>query len=184
MAHPLFTIGHGDRDLDTFLGMLRDANILALADVRRFPGSRRHPHFGRDALASALAAAGIEYRWAGEALGGRRKPQRASRHLALRSDAFRAYADHMDTPEFRASLDALLTRSAGDLTAILCAERHPSNCHRSLISDAVLVRGVPVIHLLEPGKSCAATLHPCARADGDCVVYDVGAQLGFDAEPA
>jgi uncharacterized protein (DUF488 family) len=90
----------------------------------------------------------------------------------------------MDTPEFRASLDALLARSAAEPTAILCAERHPSNCHRSLISDAALLRGVPVIHLLEPGKSCAATLHPCARADGGYLTYDVGAQLGFDPEPA
>jgi len=164
--------------------MLRDAAVVVLADVRRFPGSRRHPHFGRDALAAALGAAGIEYRWAGEVLGGRRKAQRESRHLALTSDAFRAYADHMDTSEFRASLDHLLARSTTEPTAILCAERHPANCHRSLISDAVIARGVPVIHLLEPGKSREATLHASARVDGDCVTYDVGVQFGFDSEPA
>jgi len=183
-VRPLYTIGHGDRELDAFLGMLQDASIVALADVRRYPGSRRHPHFGREALAAALAGAGIEYRWAGETLGGRRNATGNSRHLALTSDSFRAYADHMDGPEFRASLDDLLARSAHQPTAIMCAERHPASCHRSLIADAVLARGVPVIHLVEPSRSCPANLHPCARLDGDHLTYDVGVQLGFDPEPA
>jgi uncharacterized protein (DUF488 family) len=180
---PLYTIGHGDRSLDTFLRMLRDAGIVALTDVRRFPGSRRHPHFGRGAIAAALGAAGIEYLWAGEALGGRRKLWPGSRHLALTSDAFRAYADHMDDLVFRVSLDELIARSACNRTVIMCAERHPSHCHRALISDALIARGIAVVHLLEPGRSQAATLHPCARVDSGGLTYDVGVQRGFDPEP-
>ena len=180
----LFTIGHGDRQIDTFLDMLRAAGVRVLVDVRRYPGSRRHPQFGRDVLAAALKEAGIEYRWAGEALGGRRRLGAGSPHQALRNESFRAYADHMDTPDFRSALADLLALADSTPVAILCAERHPSQCHRSLISDAVLARGGKVTHLLEPGRWGEAALHPCARVEGARVVYDVGAQAGLDLPDA
>jgi len=99
----VFTVGHGARTAEAFLAVLRDAGVTTLADVRRFPGSRRHPQFGRAALAAALAEAGIGYEWQGEALGGRRSRRPGSRHTALRHAAFSGYADHMDTAEFRAA---------------------------------------------------------------------------------
>lgn len=175
-AGPLFTIGHGDRALAVFIDMLREARVETLIDVRRYPGSRRHPQFGRDALAASLAAAGIGYRWEGEALGGRRRASPASRNSALRSASFRGYADHMMTPDFRAGLDRVLLEARMRPVAIMCAERHPSQCHRQLIVDAVLAQGMPVVHLLEPGRREAARLHEVARVEGDAVIYDVGTQ--------
>jgi uncharacterized protein (DUF488 family) len=176
----LFTIGHGDREIQTFLDMLRAADARILVDVRRYPGSRRHPQLGRDALSAALRDAGIEYRWAGETLGGRRPLRPDSPHHALRNEGFRAYADHMDTRAFQIALEELLAEAGSASVAIMCAERHPSNCHRSLISDAVVARGVKVVHLLEPGRSCLATLHPCARVEGDRIRYDVQMQPSLD----
>jgi uncharacterized protein (DUF488 family) len=175
----LCTIGHGDREIAGFVGMLRDAGIATLFDVRRHPGSRRHPQFGREALAHALGDARIEYRWEGEALGGRRRTRPGSRHVAWRSAAFRGYADHMETPDFADALARVLEAATTQPVAVMCAERHPSQCHRQLIADAVLARGVPVVHLLEPGRSEPARLHDFARIDGTQVVYDVrGSALG------
>ena len=179
-AQLVFTIGHGNRDIRAFIAMLGEPGVHTVVDVRRYPASRRHPHFNRDALSMTLREAGIEYRWAGEALGGRRPPRPGSPHRALQSESFHAYADHMDTPSFQSALDELLAAATGAPVAILCAERHPSNCHRSLISDAVMARGMRVIHLLEPGRSCEATLHACARVDGGRPRYDVGIQPSLD----
>ncbi len=176
----LFTVGHGDRQIQSFIDMLRAADVRILVDVRRYPGSRRHPQFGRDALSAALQDAGIEYRWAGETLGGRRTVRPDSPHHALRNEGFRAYADHMDTRAFQVALEELLAEAGSAFVAIMCAERHPSNCHRSLISDAVVARGGKVVHLLEPGRSCAATLHPCARVEGNRIRYDVETQPRLD----
>jgi uncharacterized protein (DUF488 family) len=169
----LYTIGHGDREIATFVGMLRDARSALLFDVRRHPGSRRHPHFGHEALAHALADAGIGYRWEGEALGGRRRTRPDSRHVAWRSASFRGYADHMETPDFVAALARLLDAARKRPVAVMCAERHPSQCHRQLIADAALARGVPVVHLLEPGRSEPAKLHDFARLEGAQVIYDL-----------
>lgn len=169
----LCTIGHGDRPIAAFIDMLRDAGVATLVDVRRHPGSRRHPQFGREALAQALADAAIEYCWEGDALGGRRRTRPDSRHVAWRSDSFRGYADHMETPDFRAALERVLHAARERPVAVMCAERHPSQCHRQLIADAALAWGVPVTHLLEPGRSEPARLHTFARVEGLNVVYDV-----------
>jgi uncharacterized protein (DUF488 family) len=176
----LFTIGHGDRSLDEFVALLRDAGIGVLVDVRRYPGSRRHPHFGRDALASALAESGIDYVWEGAALGGMRRRARASRHGALADESFRAFADHMDTPAFASALARVLDDAARRPAALMCAEKIPAHCHRSLIADAALTRGASVVHLIEPGRREDARLHPAARICGDAVVYDAGVQTPFD----
>src|SRR4051812_33644543 len=108
MSRPtLFTIGHGARSLEELVMLLGEANARILVDVRRFPGSRRHPHFARAALEASLPPLGVTYVFRGEALGGRREGRAGSPHRALREPAFRAYADHMDTPEFRAAADDL-----------------------------------------------------------------------------
>jgi uncharacterized protein (DUF488 family) len=169
----LFTIGHGDRPIAAFVDMLRDAGVTTLVDVRRHPGSRRHPQFAREALAHSLAAAGIAYCWQGEALGGRRRTRPDSRHVAWRSDSFRGYADHMETSAFRTALERVLNAARQRPLAVMCAERHPSQCHRQLIADAALARGVPVTHLLERDRSEPARLHAFARVEAGNVVYDI-----------
>ena len=153
--------------------------VEALLDVRRFPGSRRHPQFGRDTLAGALAEAGIGYEWHGDTLGGRRSRRAGSRHTALRQAAFAGYADHMDTTEFRDAVLALGARAeAGERLAVMCAETLWWRCHRSFIADALAMRGIDVTHLLRPGESQRHRLHPTARrGDDDWPVYDVPGTL-------
>ena len=168
--HPIYTIGHSTRTADEFVALLREHGVQLLVDVRRFPGSRRHPQFGRDALAATLADAGIAYGHE-EALGGRRAGDPAagpSPNTAWRHAAFRAYADYMATPPFRAALERLIADGAARPTVIMCAEAVPWRCHRRLITDALLARGVPVTDIMGPGQARAAALseHAVVRADG------------------
>jgi uncharacterized protein (DUF488 family) len=164
------TIGHSTRELTDFLSLLRAHGICRLVDVRRYPGSRRHPQFGGEALAAALGAEGIGYRHEPD-LGGRRTGRRDSLHTAWRSPSFRAYADHMDTPVFRAALRRLVALAREASTAILCAEAVPWRCHRQMIADALVAGGVEVRHILGPGLAKPHALHPAVevRPDGRLV---------------
>ena len=149
----LYTVGHGARPLDDFVAVLRDGGIGRLVDVRRYPGSRRHPHFGRDALAAELSAVGVQYEWRGDVLGGRRQPADPTRHPEWRDPGFRGYADYMDTPEFAGALDRLLTdAAAGPPMAVMCAETLWWRCHRRLIADAAAAAGADVVHLINVGQ--------------------------------
>ena len=159
---PVFTIGHSTRPIEDLLSLLAENGVRVLVDVRRYPGSRRHPQFSRDALAASLASAGIEYVHEPD-LGGRRAVRPDSPHTAWRVEAFRGYADHMETPEFAAALARLMERAAGETVCILCAEAVPWRCHRRLISDALLARGVPVLHIMGPGRADPHELDPNAR---------------------
>ncbi|GLL03556.1 hypothetical protein GCM10017581_053020 [Dactylosporangium matsuzakiense] len=171
----VWTIGHGARTIDAFLAILTEAQVATLVDVRRFPGSRRHPQFGRDELASAVRGAGVEYTWAGEVLGGRRSARPGSRHTALRNAAFVGYADHMDTAAFRTAIDELL-RAPGR-PAVMCAETLWWHCHRMLIADALVLRGGTVSHLLGPGQQQPHRLTSGVRPDADGrPVYDATEQ--------
>jgi uncharacterized protein (DUF488 family) len=170
------TVGHSTLPLDAFLALLGGHGIAVVADVRQYPASRRHPHFARAALEPALAAAGLGYAWL-PALGGRRRAAPGSPHVAWRNPGFRAYADHMETAEFRAGLDALLALARERPVAVMCAEAVPWRCHRQLVSDALLVRGVTVRHILGPGATSAHALTPFARVDGERVLYDGGQPL-------
>jgi uncharacterized protein (DUF488 family) len=172
----VYTIGHSTRTLDQFVALLREHGVELLVDVRRFPGSRRHPHFGAAPLSAALAAAGIDYLHA-EALGGRRSSDDApgakpSLSGAWRHPAFRAYAGYMQTPAFRAALERLMGLARERTAAVMCAEAVPWRCHRRLITDALLARGVPVADITGPGPASPAVLSPHAvvRPDGG-VVY-------------
>ncbi len=167
------TLGHSTLAPEDFLDLLRAHGLEVVADVRRFPASRRHPHFAREALAEALARAGLDYAWL-PALGGRRRGRPDSPHVAWRSASFRAYADHVETPEFRAGLEELLAIAGARRVAILCAEAVPWRCHRQLIADALLVRGVEVRHVLGARQSEPHRLTPFARLAGDRLVYDRG----------
>jgi uncharacterized protein (DUF488 family) len=173
----VYTIGHGNRAIGEFVGVLTEAAVGCLVDVRAYPASRRHPQFSRDALEASLAGAGIRYVWEGKSLGGRRKAAADSPHVALRSPGFRAYADHMETEDFHAGAGRLLGLAGTTRTAIMCAERLPWECHRNLLSDSLVARGVRVLHLMGPGESREHTLNPVARQDGERLIYDAGGQL-------
>ena len=141
-----FTVGHSTRSADELLELLREPGVTALADVRAFPSSRRHPQFNQAVMRDWLADAGIEYRHF-PGLGGRRQPQPDSVNLGWREPAFQGYADHMATPEFQRSLAELEALARSRPTAIMCAEALWWRCHRRLIADALLVRDWQVVHL-------------------------------------
>jgi uncharacterized protein (DUF488 family) len=164
----MFTIGHSTRSIDAHIALLRENGVERLVDIRRFPGSRRYPHFSREALALSLPAAGIEYVHAAE-LGGRRKPLPSSRNSGWRNDQFRAYADYMATGEFRVAIDALL--SSPRITAIMCAEAVPWRCHRNLVADELTRRGIEVQHIINHGSLQRHELNSMARVDGDHLIY-------------
>ncbi len=159
----IYTIGHSTRALEDFAAMLKAAGIACVADVRRFPRSRRHPHFNGDALARALADAGILYRHF-EALGGRRgkAPAKPSANTLWREEPFRNYADYAETEEFRVALDALEALAAERPVAIMCAEAVWWRCHRRIIADYLIARGDEVVHILDKNKLEPATLTPGA----------------------
>lgn len=178
----LFTVGHGTRSVDELVAVAASGGVERIVDVRRFPGSRRHPHLAGEALATSLAERGVAYEWWGEALGGRRKGASPSRHPAWENASFRAYADHMDTPAFRAALGRLLDEVAtGSATAVMCAETLWWRCHRRLIADAAVLLGTPVVHLVDERTHTAHQVLPAARAGDDgWPVYDVGVQGSLD----
>jgi len=153
----IWTIGHSTRTLDELIGLLRENGIERLADIRRYPGSRRYPHFSRESLAASLP---IEYVHMPE-LGGRRKPRPDSPNAGWRNEQFRAYADYMATPEFQNALDRLL--ESPRVTAIMCAEAVPWRCHRNLVADELTRRGHEVLHILGPGSTQKHVLNPMAR---------------------
>ncbi|TLX55020.1 hypothetical protein DN824_20200 [Stutzerimonas nosocomialis] len=169
----VWTIGHSTRSLDALLEVLRAHRIEALVDVRRFPGSRRLPQFGERPLREALAQEGIDYIWI-EALGGRRRPAPDSPNDAWRNTAFRGYADHMASQAFAEGFARLWEIAARQRTCMMCAEVLWWRCHRSLICDALKVRGVEVLHIQDQKE---ATPHPftsAARLEGERLSYRAG----------
>ena len=149
MSHTIWTIGHSNREMAEFLDLLRMARIEIVADVRRFPGSRRQPRFAGEAIEEALAARGLGYRWIPE-LGGRRRPLPASINTGWRHPAFRGYADYMATPEFELGVRELTAIAGERRTAMMCSEAVWWRCHRRLVSDLLVVRGWEVLHILGP----------------------------------
>jgi uncharacterized protein (DUF488 family) len=148
MAATIWTIGHSTRPLDAFLELLAGYRLEAVADVRRFPGSRRHPQYAQTALSAALAEQGIAYRWL-PALGGRRRPLPDSPNSGWRNASFRGYADHIGSAEFSQGIDELLEVSGRLRTTLMCAEAVWWRCHRALIADVLRVRGIDVVHILD-----------------------------------
>jgi uncharacterized protein (DUF488 family) len=170
----IHTIGHSTHPFADFAAVLEAAGVNAIADVRRFPSSRRHPQYNRGELERALGARGIHYLWLGEALGGRRteiQPIEQSSNRAWRVPAFRHYADAMATAPFVAALGELEAQASQRSTALLCAEKLWWKCHRRLLSDLLIVRGWRVVHLLELGRSAEHELSPWAKVDGPTITY-------------
>jgi uncharacterized protein (DUF488 family) len=143
----IWTIGHSTRSLEELIGLLRSERIERLADVRRYPASRLHPHFNAGALGRSLIAADLRYEGYPE-LGGRRTPRADSANTRWRNASFRGYADYMESPAFEAALARLMADAAGARTAIMCAEAPWWRCHRGLIADALKARGVEVLHIM------------------------------------
>ncbi|GAA0711265.1 DUF488 domain-containing protein [Dokdonella soli] len=156
-----------------FIGLLREQRIELLLDVRRFPGSRRHPQFGRAALAGILRDAGIDYRHL-VALGGRRRPHVDSPNGAWRNAAFRGYADYMASPDYREAFAALTTLATTWRSAIMCAELLWWRCHRAMIADDLVLHGWRVTHVMDAGKTAPHAFREPARLVGDVPVYGAG----------
>jgi uncharacterized protein (DUF488 family) len=171
----LWTIGHSTRTIEEFLRVLAAYGIETLADVRRFPGSRRHPQFGAEALAASLRAEDIEYAWI-EQLGGRRRLREPAASSAWRHPSFQAYAEHIDSDEFAQGIDQLLHLAAASRTAIMCSELLWWRCHRAIISDVLLFSGVPVTHILTETKSSPHSYTSPARVVDGELTYAVAAE--------
>ncbi|MBB4919751.1 DUF488 domain-containing protein [Streptosporangium saharense] len=171
MTNRVCTVGHSTREFDELVTMLRRNEVTGLVDVRAFPSSRKHPRWNQAAIVEALPP-DIGYRWIPR-LGGRRHTPRdvPSPNGAWRVKAFRDYADHMATEEFAEGLDELLDLAERERPAIMCSEAVPWRCHRRLITDALLARGVPVVHLLSPTTAKAAVLNENARIQDGHLVY-------------
>lgn len=166
----MYTVGHSTLPIERFLAVLRAHDIERLADVRTVPRSRRNPQFNAEALALSLRAVGLEYVPLRE-LGGLRMPRPDSPNAGWRNDSFRGYADYMQTPEFARGLERLLELGRERRTAIMCAEAVPWHCHRSLVADALAVRGVPVVEILGETEQREHTLTPFARVQGTTITY-------------
>jgi uncharacterized protein (DUF488 family) len=149
------------------------SGVDTVLDIRRCPGSRRHPHFASDQMPQWLAEVDVGYEWLA-GLGGRRRVDAASRNVALRNESFRAYADYMVSADFVSAVSELLTTAASCAAAIMCSESLWWRCHRRLVADhLVLVEDVPVVHLFHDGRMAEHRVTPGARRDGVRVIYDV-----------
>jgi uncharacterized protein (DUF488 family) len=175
---PLFTVGHSTRSFGDLVRICEAHGVGGIADVRRFPGSRRSPHFAKQALLDELPAHGIRYLWIPE-LGGRRRRARDAPPSVWRVAAFAAYAEHMNSLEFRRGFEELLGAIAAGPTAIMCAEASPYRCHRRLISDWAELHGIEVQHIFDERRRERHHLTPFAARAGDDVVYQAGDQLAL-----
>lgn len=157
-------IGHSNRTIEDFIELLRRNGIACLLDIRTVPKSRHYPQFGQDQLAASLADAGIEYRYL-------RRPHDDSSNTGWRNQSFRGYADYMQTDEFAANVDAVIEIGRLKPCALMCAEAVPWRCHRSLVADALLVRGVPVDDIIDARGRRPHKLTPFASVEGLRITY-------------
>jgi uncharacterized protein (DUF488 family) len=166
----IFTIGHSTHPIERFIELLQANAVAQLIDIRTIPKSRRNPQFNSDALAASLRAANIRYLHMKD-LGGLRHPRKDSINLGWRNESFRGYADYMQTEEFAAALARAIELAKALPTALMCAEAVPWRCHRSLVADALSVRGIRVLEIIGPAKPKEHTLTPFARIQGTQVTY-------------
>jgi uncharacterized protein (DUF488 family) len=172
----IFTIGHSTRSAEEFIALLRRSGVQRVYDIRAFPGSRRYPQFNSGALADELRSAGIGYEHHPE-LGGRRRPSPNAPPTAWRNEAFRGYAEYMRTDAFRHAIDQLVAAGREMPTAIMCSEAVPWRCHRNLVSDALVAKGVDVQHILD-AKTSPHTLTSFAVVEYQEVFYPPVGELG------
>jgi uncharacterized protein (DUF488 family) len=170
MRDPIYTVGHSTHSAEAFAALLEGHGVRQIADVRLIPKSARHPHFARERLDPFLAGHGVLYRHFPD-LGGHRRPRADSVNTAWRVEAFRGYADYMASDRFKHALDDLLTFSVRTRTAVMCAESVWWQCHRRLLADALLVRGIPVLHILSRAAPKPHELSEFAREAAGEVIY-------------
>jgi uncharacterized protein (DUF488 family) len=171
MEAPLVcTIGHSNRPIGEFIDLLRLNEIECVLDIRTVPKSRHNPQFGQDQLPGSLDAAHIGYRHLA-GLGGLRHARADSPNQAWRNASFRGYADYMQSPEFAHNVEAVIDLARAQRCVLMCAEAVPWRCHRSLVADALAVRGVRVEHIIGPGKRRPHSITPFARIDGLQITY-------------
>jgi uncharacterized protein (DUF488 family) len=173
----VLTIGHSNRPLEEFLRLLQAHGVALVVDVRKMPGSRSNPQFGSDTLPQALQQTGIGYRHL-PGLGGLRRRRPDSPNTGWKNASFQGFADYMLTPEFERSLQEMLERAGGERVALMCAEAVPWRCHRSLIADALVGRGITVEHILGASRTQPHTLRPWARVQGARIIYPSAAEDG------
>jgi len=166
----VFTVGHSTLPIGQFIALLKTYGVELLVDIRTIPRSRHNPQFNSDALGEALRAENIEYSVLAS-LGGLRRARRDSPNTGWRNESFRGYADYMQTAEFEAGLQTLIRMSGEKRVAIMCAEAVPWRCHRSLVADALGVRGVPVVEVLSQTSSRMHTLTRFAHVEGERITY-------------
>jgi uncharacterized protein (DUF488 family) len=166
----VFTIGHSTRPIDEFINLLTAHDVRRLIDVRTIPQSRHNPQFGREQFSASLESAGIHYTHM-PGLGGLRRPRKDSSNTAWRNASFRGYADYMQTREFQENLDRCIALAKQEKVALMCAEAVPWRCHRSLIADALLARGIDVQEIATPAETRPHTLTPWAQVEGTRVTY-------------
>ncbi len=171
MDKTVYTIGHSTHPLETFLSMLQSFGITFLADIRRFPASRKYPHFNKLTLEESLHNAGIRYLHM-PALGGRRQPRPDSKNTAWRSASFRGYADYMETPEFHDAIQQLQSLALSEKLAYMCSEAVWWRCHRALVSDFLKTHGWQVLHIMDTSKSTEHPYTSAARESQGKLFYD------------
>jgi len=167
----IFTLGHSNRTLQYVVDLLLGYGIECLVDIRTIPRSRHNPQFNGDTLPRDLKPLGIDYVHMPH-LGGLRRPRPDSKNTRWINSSFRGYADYMQTPEFASAIDELIARARRQTVAYMCAEAVPWRCHRSLVSDALTVRGISVYDIMSRVTASAHTLTPFARALGTQLIYD------------
>jgi len=175
----ILTVGHSTRSIEALLDLLRAQGVKRVIDVRTIPRSRHNPQFNRETIPQTLRQARIGYTHLPE-LGGLRHARQDSPNMGWRNTSFRGYADYMQTPEFEAGLDTLMTAGEREPIVVMCAEAVPWRCHRSLIADALSIRGIPVEHILSATRTQTHVLTPFAKVHGTCITYPID-QLSLDA---
>lgn len=166
----ILTIGHSTRTLEAFISLLQKHAVNKVMDIRTIPRSRRNPQFNRETLPESLSSAGIGYLHM-QGLGGLRHPNRDSPNTGWRNASFRGFADYMQTKEFEENLKTLIELACHERIALMCAEAVPWRCHRSLIADALTLRGIPVEHIMSETRTLSHTLTPWAQVKGTSLTY-------------
>ncbi len=166
----IYAIGHSTRSLESFLEILQAHGVTLLADIRTVPKSRHNPQISRELLEQELPRHGVQYQHLKD-LGGLRRPNKDSVNTGWENASFRGYADYMQTPEFRAALEKLVELAAHAHVAIMCAEGNPFRCHRSLVADALTVRGITVLHISSRKSAKPHRLTPFAKVQGTRITY-------------
>lgn len=179
--HRILTVGHSTRSIKEFIDLLKSNGVKLLIDIRTIPKSKRNPQFNTDALAKSLDAAKIDY-FHLKGLGGLRKPKRDSKNLGWRNESFRGYADYMQTPEFGDALGRAIELAERKPVALMCAEAVPWRCHRSLVADALMARGIEVFEIVSKSQPKLHKMTPFARVAGTEVTYPSETSELFDSQ--